>query len=322
MERVQRPRRCKTPSFSSSLLDAIYHSIDDQREARPDRRTHAAQVEAEIESLRRAIMVEKWMENYAPRHFSSNSASSTDSSAFSSSETDSSRSSKHANTTIKPAPKREGRFTRTKSRAMKIYGDLKKVKEPSSPGGKIASFFNSIFSPRNLKKNQALEDFHHPVRKSRSMKDTTATATSCLSKNHSSGGAGKSKRSVRFCPVSVILDQDSRPCGQKDTYINDGDECPVGSASIPSVVVGSHFIKKNINSFRLGEGKNLRRHHEFRDLYENNNGSDVDDRSCASSDLFELENIGRACLYEEELPVYGTTSVEINQAIANHRQIF
>lgn len=43
------------------------------------------------------------------------------------------------------------------------------------------------------------------------------------------------------------------------------------------------------------------------------NESDVDDRrSCASSDLFELESIARTGIaaYEEELPVYGTTNLK------------
>ncbi|KAL2251062.1 protein BIG GRAIN 1-like A [Sesamum indicum] len=342
-ERQTQKQRRKTPSFSSSLLDAIYHSIDEPRgtdgQQEVDncflhRRKNAAQVEEEIESLRRAIMVEKWMENYGttttPRHLSSNSGSSTDSSLFSSSETDSSASrssvfplQKPKNAQKLPAerpgkilqlettPKREGRFTRTKSRAMKIYGDLKKVKEPISPGGKIANFLNSIFSPRNLKKNQDLEEWSS-VRKSRSMKDTATcslASRSCLSKNPSSRG-NKSKRSVRFCPVSVIVNEDCQPCGHKSIY---DDEYSV-SASVPSI--GSQFIKKNIDSFRLYEGKNPRKH-EFRDFYENE--SDVDDKSCASSDLFELENIGRVGIgaYEEELPVYGTTSLKMNQAIAS-----
>ncbi|KAK6139649.1 hypothetical protein DH2020_026613 [Rehmannia glutinosa] len=310
------------PSFSSSLLDAIYNSIDEPTTRRVNeqhdeedlvvhrRRNNAAQVEQEIENLRRAIRVEKWMENYStPRHLSSNSGSSTDSSIFSSSETESSAPKKPILQLETTPSKREGRFTRTKSRALKIYGDLKKVKEPISPGGKIANFLNSIFSPRNLKKNQIMEEWSS-VRKSRSMKDTTTTTTSssmatrsCLNKN-----PNKSKRSVRFCPVNVILDEESQPCGSKSIYHDDY----LVSASMPNI--GSQFIKKNMDSFRP---KNMRRHEFIREFCENE--SDVDDKSCASSDLFELENIGRVGIgaYEEELPVYGTTSLKMNKAIAS-----
>ncbi|KAH6818347.1 hypothetical protein C2S51_001950 [Perilla frutescens var. frutescens] len=325
-ERQTQKQRRKMPSFSSSLLDAIYHSIDDEpmeqhqpaADALPHRRNAAAQVEEEVESLRRAIMVEKWMENYSSsiassRHLPSNSGSSTDSSFFTSSETESSASRSTPKSSLFPAKCDGSRFTRTKSRALKIYGDLKKVKEPISPGGRIASFLNSIFSPRNLKKNQSMVEEWGGVRKSRSMKDTTTTCSlasrSCLSKNNtnSSRGNNKSKRSVRFCPVSVILDEDSQPCGHKRVYGGGGDEY---STTMPNV--GSQFIKKNIDSFRLYEVKNARKH-ELRKYYENDQ-TDFDDKSCASSDLFELENIGA---YDEELPVYGTTDLKMNRAIAS-----
>lgn len=312
----------KGPSFSSSLLDAIYLSIDETRGANHHRRNNAAQVEEDIESLRRALMIEKWMENYTtsgasrstPRHFPSISASSTDSSVFSSSETDSSPKSSLLQLQQKQrtaqTPKREGRFTKTKSRAQKIYGELKKVKEPISPGGKISNFLNSIFSPRNMKSNvQGVVDHEwSSMRKSRSMKDTPtcslAASRSCLSKNASSRGS-KSKRSVRFCPVSVIVDEDCQPCGHKSVYSG---ELTVISPPEPSVC--TQFIKKNIDSFRVFEGKNVRKYECY-----NQSEQDLDGVSCASSDLFELENIGRA-EYEEELPVYETTSLQMNQSIA------
>ncbi|KAH6761636.1 hypothetical protein C2S52_019069 [Perilla frutescens var. hirtella] len=326
----------KGPSFSSSLLDAIYRSIDetrggaaanDQPEFTTHRRNNAAAahvVEEDIESLRRAIMIEKWMESHTatgaaastPRHFPSNSGgSSTDSSVFSSSETESSSASrssppkpssslKQLKTAQTPAAaaKREGRFTKTKTRAQKIYGDLKRVKEPISPGGRIANFLNSIFSPRNLKTTTTSHDeWSSSMRKSRSMKDTTSSSSaaaamsrSCLSKNASSRGS-KSKRSVRFCPVSTVINADE-----------DGEEL---------MGVGSQFIKKNIDSFRVN--LNARRKCEIR----NDDDHDLDDVSCASSDLFELENIGRVHeingVFQEdlELPVYETTSLQINHRL-------
>lgn len=259
----------KGPSFSSSLLDAMYRSIDESNGAH--RRNTATKVEDDIESLRRAIIIEKWIENHStPRHLPSNSASSTDSSVFSSSETES------------PKPK---------SRAHKIYGDFIKVKEPISPGAKISNFFNSIFSPRNFKSTtrQCVDHEWSSIRKSRSMKDVTTTCStassrSCLTKNASSR-ASKSKRSVRFCAVETA--------------------CNHEFAKPP---VGSQFIKKNIDSFRVLEGKNNVRKYELRDCYTYHSERDLDDMSCASSDLFELENIARL-EEEEELPVYETTTI-------------
>nr|GMC58957.1 protein BIG GRAIN 1-like A [Ipomoea batatas] len=331
-ERSQRRR--KTPSFSSSLLEAIYHSIDESVEEKETssfayRRNNngGVEVEEEITSLRRAIMLEKWMESYTRRQFfNSDSTSSTDSSLFSSSETESSSAASRSTSTPKSsifaaksanfdrektvaAPegnqKREGRFMRTKSRALKIYGDLKKVKQPISPGGKIANFLNSIFNSsrsNSLKKHpaEAIEDWSS-VRKSRSVKDSTMASRSCLNKTPS---RAKSKRSVRFCPVSIILDEDCQPCGHKNTYEQ--------NEKNPMPYITTHYIN---NSFR-----------NSREIYdENSNSSDDEDedvRSCTSSDLFELENVGSfSCVVDataaNELPVYGTTSLKLNQAIAN-----
>ncbi|GER57672.1 hypothetical protein STAS_35497 [Striga asiatica] len=266
LQHTQRHRR-RAPSFSSTLLDAIYRSIDGPEESFSGPHARPARVEHEIESLRRAIKIEK-----SHTTTSSHSGSSTDSSIFSSSsetEPSSARNPKlgPANAIrAEPAtPKRESRFTRTVSRALKIYGDLKSNKNPGSPGGRIAGFLNSIFSPRRSSRA--------PLRKSRSVKDQI--------------DVDKRTRAVRFCHVSAVLDEDSRAGGP------------------------GRFIVKDADGRRRSRGCG------------EDEGSD-DDGSCASSDLFELENIGRAGIYEEELPVYGTTSVTMNRAIAttaatNHR---
>ncbi|KAL3535554.1 hypothetical protein ACH5RR_004015 [Cinchona calisaya] len=307
-------QRRKTPSFSSSLLDAIYHSIDDEsqlgkeQEQRQNpglllhkkRNNNAADgVEEEIVSVRRAIMVEKWMENYttssrssslSSKPMNSDSSSSTDSSSlFSSSETDSASK--------KPTPKHESsRFImRTKSRALKIYTDLKKVKQPISPGGKIANFLNSIFTSRNSKKHEGMEDWSS-VRKSRSVKDSTLTR-----------GKKSSNRAERFCLASIIADED---------YDRDD------PSLLPMPKINSHFLKKSFDSFRDYEEKKSKKYELKRGFNDYNSDDDIDEgNSCTSSDLFELENIGIVGIghggHREELPVYGTTNLKINQAIAN-----
>ncbi|KAK4432837.1 protein BIG GRAIN 1-like B [Sesamum alatum] len=226
------------------------------------RRNNAARIQEDIDSLRRTIMVENWMENYCSSHFPSNSGSSTDSSISSFSETESCKSifsSAQHNAHI-PVRLRPGRISQldrqpgTKSRARKnVSRDLTKVKEPVSPGARIANFLNSIFSPRNSNKNldQGLEEWSS-MRKPRSVKNPTTcslASRSCLSKNPSSG---------------------------------------IVSLRVPTI--GSKFIKKNIESLGLYEGKNLRED-DLRDYCQKER--DVDDMSCTSSELFELENIGR-----------------------------
>ena len=61
---------------------------------------------------------------------------------------------------------------------------------------------------------------------------------------------------------------------------------------------------------------------EFDDVmhYEDEEEEDDDDvASCASSDLFELDNLSAIGIerYREELPVYETTHFNTNRAIAN-----
>ncbi|KAI7988051.1 Protein BIG GRAIN 1-like A [Camellia lanceoleosa] len=375
-DRQHHQHRRKTPSFSSSLLDAIYRSIDDSKceeeqageEAVLYRDTTATRTKKQRssnnanlvkrnnallddeESLRRAIMIEKWMESEnrtrtrtevtrSSRMYNSTSSSSDSScgGVFSSSETESGyrERSKSASFTVQrpkqvrscgggggcggsvrsefeQTPKREGRLTRTKSKALKIYGDLKKVKQPISPGRRITNFLNSIFNSRNVKnaaKREAammMED-SSSVRRSRSVKDTTTCSlsssfsrSSCLSKPPSS--RSKSKRSVRFYPVTVIVDEDSRPCGHKCIY---GDD----PSLMPTPVLGKiseTTTMKNKNAYQL---------RDFQDDIDDEEEEDEDEddcMSCASSDLFELDNIGAIGVgaYREELPVYGTTSLK------------
>ncbi|CAK9144163.1 unnamed protein product [Ilex paraguariensis] len=349
--------RPKTPSFSSSLLDAIYRSIDESNIQQEDfvlcKRNNVAKVEEEIANLRRTIMIEKWMENRSlstsrsSRPFNSYSSSS-ESSIFSSSETESKPSNfraKQARPTVlersdkaiefETTPKREGRFMRTKSRALKIYGDLKKVKQPISPGGKITTFLNSLFNSRNVrnsKNNEALE------RKSRSVKEEDSSKTtclsnsnfsrSCLSKKPSNRGNNKSKRSVKFCPVSVIVDEDCRPCGHKNIY---KDETSLIPPPIVRKLAETAMVKELNNQFMEksnAERKNFRAYSkkginffDLGDFRDDDVDNDGDGESCSSSDLFELENIGGVGVgiggYMEELPVYGTTSLKANQAIAD-----
>lgn len=198
-------------------------------------KNHATLAHCDVETLRHAIMVERWVENRSknPSSASSIILSETQSSS--------------------PTPLQKP-MIKIKSKAQRIYADLKKAKEPISPcGRKIANFLNSVFSSKTLSKGSQNMDQMSSIRKSKSMKDTTTTTIapqSCLIKNPSCGGT-KSKRSVRFCDVNVILDE---------------------------------------------------------------NEHDLDNLSCTSSDLFELDNIGFSGSNGEELPVYATTSV--NHAIA------
>lgn len=430
-ERQRNRRQRESPSFSSTLLDSIYRSIDDGTEdhlvlyrEETMRNKHcsnfavhgiigdfgdAADQQA-IDNLRRACLIEKWMEKKVTEKvvvrrkadferrsrsegdhslFLKSSSSSSDSSCgggFSSSEGESVSRPKPMRTSVsvntKPAkvhnhekqqnaaaaafgnryqqndnvynpstqqkPKQEGGgFVKTKSRALKIYGDLnKKVKQPISPGGKLATFLNSLFTAGNAKKAEISSSragglsYDDAEKKSKSAHASTCSSASsfsrsCLSKTPSSRGklSNGMKRSVRFYPVSVIGDEDCQPCGHKSLY---------GSSEESNLKAAVQFVGKDTNKelkVHLNE-KNRRVEEAARDLLKNyqkkvecefdlrdevgdmdedDEDDDEDAASYASSDLFELDNLSAIGIerYRDELPVYGTTHFDTNRAIAH-----
>ncbi|CAI0419440.1 unnamed protein product [Linum tenue] len=204
-----------------------------------------------------------------------------------------------------------GGFVKKKSRSLKnIYGDLKKVKQPISPGGRLASFLNSLFTAGTAKKAKigGDRDEIRPSNSTSACSSASSFSRSCLSKTPSSrGGGGGGKRSVRFYPVSVIVDEDSRPCGHKSVY-----------------AAGSEELKYRVmsESRRVEEVARelLKSYKQMKSAAAVEEEEDDDVASCASSDLFELDNLSSIEgieRYREELPVYETTHFKTNRAIAN-----
>ncbi|CAN6991525.1 unnamed protein product [Brassica rapa subsp. trilocularis] len=332
----------RNPSFSSTLLDHIYRSIDDNSppleptrkkkplhedlDTSPDKLVfHRRSIAADFERSRRTTTTAAAADSVFLRY--SNSTSS-DSSGLSSSESDSfygrSKSSasppqpKPIRTSAvssgeRPTTKQElGGFLRTKSKALKIYTDLKKAKQPISPGGRLATFLNSLFTnastnPKKPKKNTtSISVLSETQSSSTTCSSASSFSRSCLSKTPSS--SGKSKRSVRFCPVNVILDEDSSvyiPCGNDTKRYRQ--------------------VMEEENRRVIEAAKDLiRTYQKNKDLLAVTTCHDVEDddddaASCASSDLFELENLSAIGIerYQEELPVYETTRLDnTNRAVA------
>ncbi|CAI9753737.1 unnamed protein product [Fraxinus pennsylvanica] len=402
------------PSFSSTLLDAIYRSIDEGEEElvvykktmkKKQNDLLGFQSEEEMANSRRACMIEKWMEkkvsekvvvgrksmadfdrksrkdsgNIGNSLFLNSSSSSSDSSSgggFSSSEAESVHVVS-SNTSCyglqKPKPirtsvtasekekvrkydkvfddntchqkhKNGGGFMKTKSKALKIYGDLKNVKQPISPGGRLASFLNSLFTSGNAKKskislNGAYDDHSSTVKSANASTCSSASSfsRSCLSKTPSSRGKsnGDTKRSVRFYPVSVIVDEDCQPCGHKSLHEDKQNLEPMKSRTTGSIndELMVHVMEKNrrveeaardlLRNYqkKVETEFDLRKTHIKNQVLDNqeDDDDDDDDASCASSDLFELDNLSAIGMerYREELPVYETTHLDTNRAIAN-----
>ncbi|XP_060171247.1 protein BIG GRAIN 1-like A [Lycium barbarum] len=151
----------------------------------------------------------------------------------------------------KPKDDEDG-FKKTKSRASKIYRDLKKVKQPISPGGRLSSFLYSLFT--NGKKTKILTNDEEKKLKS-------ANASTCSSSSSFS----------RSC----LSKKNITTCGHKNL---DKDQQNVEAV-------------KSINRNYIHEDHQLKIHKSLQVLFQEYEDNDDEDEgaSCASSDLFELD---------------------------------
>ncbi|CAN4089132.1 unnamed protein product [Withania somnifera] len=387
-QKVREISHSSNPSFSSSLLDAIYRSIDqgEEEDVVLYKETMRKKQSNNMENFQKACMIENWMEEKVvvrrksaadferkSRNLMNSSSSSSDSSCggvFSSSETEStynyvvinsSGSSSSCYGLNRPKPirtsvsapqpekfskkqakqfnnygdqlpmerefapktKNETGFVKTKSKALKIYGDLKKGKQPISPGGRLARILNSLFTSGNAKKPK--------VSSSSANASTCSSASSfsrsCLSKSTPKSSSNGTKRSVRFYPVSVIVDEDCQPCGHKKLY-EEQKPNPESVKNIRNSIheeLKFHAMEKNRRVEEAAKDllRNYQRNSQIKKMEIFDDEDDYDDgASCASSDLFELDNLSAIGMvdsnrYREELPVYETTHLDTNRAIAN-----
>ncbi|GMI89361.1 hypothetical protein HRI_002605400 [Hibiscus trionum] len=376
------------PSFSSSLLDQICRSIDDNNGVAGTGREESLKFCRET-MQKQACLVDKRMENkvsdkkIADRIFFSSSSSSSGSSygGFSSSDTESMYGLKTKAPCFVPsrhkpvgtslsAPPGKPLFYEQRpqdhvvdvhapksSSAVKIHGDLKKTKQPVSPGSRLASFIYSLFTTGNNNSKKTKNPTSTLRHDDEVSTVCSSTSRSCLSKNSPSvsifvDGDGRPcgqkcvyrgqgsrmlpvsastlryddevsttcssssrpcisnnspltrekscdrvKRRVRFCPASIVVDHNSRPCEKKCVYEEQR------SRLRPILVPTTHNIGNSPSR-----------------KSEDNHYIDEDDdaSSDSSSDLFELDLVLMSNeRYREELPVYETTNVKTNRAIAN-----
>ncbi|WOL02627.1 protein BIG GRAIN 1-like [Canna indica] len=324
--------KCKgghqNPSFSSTLLDAIYRSIDetDGRGATggaardryapttAPKRTHPPlRPTAERRSAAgrcRAL---------APISTSSSSDKSSYGGFSSSSEPDSVVARlKPIRTTGAPlssAPpplpaaafdRREEEEKKKKKKTGSIRGKLRDMRgpksaAPASPGARLAGFLGSLLSA--VSGTPRRPPPRSPAAAAVNGCDDSACSTasshsrSCLTKKPSTReraapSAEGGKRTVRFYPVSVIVDEDLRPCGQKSVYEAD----PVSSRRPSAAAMEA---RRRVEELLRGMAEE----------------DEEEEMSDSSSDLFELENltaIGRGGGRMDELPVYETTRLESN----------
>ncbi|KAM0039226.1 putative protein BIG GRAIN 1 [Helianthus debilis subsp. tardiflorus] len=309
--------RKEYPSFSSTLLDVISRSIDEKRD---DRKPVMRIDDGGYKTITDVPVRRKSATGLESNSFYINSSNT--------------RGSSHEAETIygftaRPRPIRTTNIShydecncnmmyagsedqkpkaKTKSRAMKIYGYLKKAgKQPISPGSRLATFLHSLlFNTTNTKRSKVPSPYNEdPVHTKRKPKSASSFSRACLSKTPSSSSRGMEttdlKRSVKFYPGgNVIVNEYTQPLG----------------SPLAVKIANNSTAEKNR---RMNILKSYKRKVEYVfDTIKNNVNYDDEDEawSYGSSDLFELDAIGMdGCM--QELPLYETTSVEANRAIAN-----
>jgi hypothetical protein len=273
------------PSFSSTLLDAIYKSMDEaddgaaeamtgEAKRREDYGHHCYNYMASLAGSYRAS-------SRAPHAATSSSSDCSSYGGFSSSEAESSQHRhrlRPIRTTAASSGVSGGAARREKPGAT-IRAKLRDLRKPASPGARLAGFLNSIFAGKHRRGGGPAT----PPSSSRAAAESacsTASSSSysrsCLSKTPSTRGQ-PNRRTVRF------LDSD---------------------VEAPAVSRGAVQLLRRM---------------------ETESDEDDEDSSDASSDLFELENLAAVApaagnaAYRDELPVYETTRVaQLNRAIVGH----
>ncbi|CAD6209810.1 unnamed protein product [Miscanthus lutarioriparius] len=302
-------RYADQPSFSSTLLDAIYKSMDEPGDGATPAAAAAATKKQNQDlhysyyykaSLQGSYRGSRAAAATAPGPHAATTSSSSECSSyggFSSSEAESSQhrrlrpirtsvaaAAAAAATAPAPALVPEQKKKAAKKAGSNIRAKLRDLRKPASPGARLAGFLNAIFNGRRAPQT--------PPSASRGAAAESACSTassysrSCLSKTPST--RGQPKRTVRF------LDSD------------DGE----AAAAVPDrrVQVG------------VAELEQMLLHRMEMDSDEDEESSD------ASSDLFDLENFAAvapdagagAAAYRDELPVYETTRVVLGHRAIGH----
>ncbi|KAK4774959.1 hypothetical protein SAY86_009894 [Trapa natans] len=228
--------------------------------------------------------------------------------------------------------------TKSKPRALKIYENLKKVKQPISPGGRLSNFINSLFAAAagNPKKPKSTLDGSNaercpatPGRRAAAFSSASSFSSSCLSRNSPAETGQKlrdlaANRTVRFSPVSVVYQQpnQSTKAGRSPGRRKAPEEGSHPRRCKAAAAEKQRSVEKVARDFLRDYYRDQKRCRMSRVAYDDDNVSDDDDASsCSSSDLFELDHLGStmcsSARYCEELPVYETTRVGRDLAVAN-----
>ncbi|CAL4937834.1 unnamed protein product [Urochloa decumbens] len=299
-------RYADQPSFSSTLLDAIYKSMDEPNDGVPTAKKQSQDLhysyyyKASLAGSYRATRAPSTATPGGPHATTSSSSDCSSYGGFSSSEAESSQhrrlrpirtSAIAAGESPAPAPEKTKKAGAKNSKpGANIRAKLRDLRKPASPGARLAGFLNAIFNGKRAPPTPPSAS-RRAAAESACSTASSSYSRSCLSKTPST--RGQPKRTVRF------MDSDD------------------GEAAPPAAAVERRRVQVGVV-----ELEQMLLHRMEMDSDEDD--EEDDDSSDASSDLFELENFaavapaaGGAAAYRDELPVYETTRVVLNRAIGH-----
>ncbi|KAF3326582.1 hypothetical protein FCM35_KLT08212 [Carex littledalei] len=216
-----RPRPLSPPrlarehaSFSAALLDAIYRSVDTSPGKHPDSKNSSPDISrvppAEFWREPRAALPDHKSQT-APQKYPSTPryliSSTTSTPRHRPDRTNRVRPDPSLPSAPSPPPNEEAEFQ------LRSKNDKKKGKKKRS----IMRLLKSLFSlKRDKKANSQLAQPQQLAEASTEIIEPIgSSARPCMSSRKKSEGP---KRSVRFAPVSVMVDEECKPCGHKRAY--------------------------------------------------------------------------------------------------------
>lgn len=170
-----------------------------------------------------------------------------------------------------------------------VMREKKKYKQPSSPGGRLASFLNSIFNQTNSKKKK----------KSKTSSDDVDDHDHALDRRRSSTSHFRITDSNSTFPASEtppFLAKTPTKSSYKDSKgYSDGQKAISLSKNCENIAVNNGSFRNPTTKWTADDEDQGKFGHV-------DEGEDSD----SSSDLFDLPNLD---LYSSGLPVYGTTNM-------------
>ncbi|WVZ55665.1 hypothetical protein U9M48_006298 [Paspalum notatum var. saurae] len=307
---VRTRRFADQPSFSSTLLDAIYKSMDEPDAGGGVTATKKQSHDMHYSYYYKASLAGSYRDRdrdraRAPAHATTSSSSDGSSyGGFSSSEAESSqrrrlrpiRTSVAGGEPPAPAPAPDKRATTNKPAkkpaGANIRAKLRDLRnKPASPGARLAGFLNAIFNGRRAGGGGGGSAPQTPPSASAACSTASSSySRSCLSKTPST--RGQPRRTVRFVDSDADAPAAAPPAERRRVQ--------VGVVELERMLLHRMEVDSDAED-----------------------DEDEEDSSDASSDLFDLENFAgapdaaAAAAYRDELPVYETTRVVLNRAIGH-----